>query len=157
MVSFAFGFTPWMFLRRPLVIEPDVELFLTGWLRRELALRPEAYAQGVKVSDREPEKDADFPERLVIVRYDGGPGTSLVTSEANVGVSVLAGSKSDPQDANDLARLVKALMKGCALAEAGNPVSAVLASTGPYPVTEDQPRARRYMTFTLGLVGQELT
>lgn len=157
MVSFIFALTPWKNRRRPRVIEADVELFLTGWLRRELALRPEPYCQGAEVSNREPEADEEFPERLVVIRYDGGPGTSLVTTEADVGVSVLAGTKSNPRDANDLARMVKALLNDCAAVEAGNPVSAVLASNGPYPVTEDQPRARRYMTFTLALVGQELT
>lgn len=157
MVSFAFARTPWRFVRRPKVIDADIEAFLTGWLRRELALRSEAYCLGVKVSNREPPPDTAFPERLVVIRYDGGPDTSILTSEASVGVSVLAGTKDDPQDANDLARMVKALLKDCAATEPGNPISAVLTANGPYPVPEDQPHARRYMTFTLALVGQQLT
>lgn len=158
MVSLAFAVARWSSNRRPRIEDPDIELFLTGWLRRELAARTtDPICQGVKVSNREPEPPATFPPKLVVIRYDGGPDTSLVSSEASIGVSVLAGTKDSPQEANDLARRVKAILKDCAAVEPGNPVSAVLASNGPYPVPEDQPKARRYMTFTLALVGQELT
>lgn len=136
----------------PLVIHDDLELFLTGWYRDALAARPETVCRDVAVSNREPEPGQVFPARLLVIRDDGGPDTSLLTAERSVGLSVLAGTKANPRDANDLARIVHALRLAIPSVDPGNPVAAVLESNGPYAVVEDQPHARRYLTLTLSVV-----
>lgn len=138
------------------IIHADLELFLTEWLRRELAQRPEPVCQGVEVSNREPPVGETFPARLVVVRDDSGNRTSIITRHTSVGISVLAGTKDNPQDATDLARIVLALAEDCAAVEPGNPVAAVLESNGPYPVPEAQPHSRRYMTLVMSVVGSPL-
>lgn len=140
----------------PLVIHADLELFLTGWFRSALAARPEAVARGVIVDRKEP-SDGPFPAKLIVIRDDGGPDTSLLTAERTVGISVLAGTRDNPRDANDLARLVHALRTQIPSTDPANPVAAVLRSSGPIPVTEAQPRARRYMTLTLSVVAGALS
>ncbi|MDQ0735331.1 hypothetical protein [Arthrobacter agilis] len=132
------------------VIHADLELWLTGYIRRELALRPEAYAAGVFVSDEFP---SPAKPRTVVVRYDGGPDTSVVTAEAAVGVTILAANK---QEAANLSRLVAAIIRDCARVEPGNPVAAVLGVNGPYKAPEESTQSRRYLTATLSVVGQPL-
>jgi len=137
----------------PLVIQADLELFLTQWYRTALAARPEAVCRDVEVVNREPGPGEDFPERLLVIRDDGGPDTSVISAERDVGLSVLAGTKENPKDANDLARIVHALRTQIPAVAAGNPVAAVLASNGPFPVAESQPRARRYITVRFAIAG----
>jgi hypothetical protein len=132
----------------PLVAFDDLELFLTGWFRRALAARPEPVCRNVVVDT----KESNAPKQL-IVRVDGGADTSVITAERDVGLSVLAGTDENPKDANDLARIVHALRTQIPAVEPGNPVAAVLASNGPFPVAEAQPMARRYITLTLSVVG----
>jgi hypothetical protein len=138
------------------VLHVDLELFLTGWYRRELAERPEPYCQNMRVTNAEPGPDEPFPERLLVIRWDGSSRESVVSDEASVGLSVLAGTKNNPQDANDLARMVRALAEKLPAVEPGNPVTVVRGSTGPFTITENQDRARRYLTLTLGVVGLPL-
>jgi hypothetical protein len=141
----------------PLVIQADIELFLTQWYRNALAERPEAVCADVEVTNREPGPNVDpFPAKLLVIRDDGGPDTSIITAERNVGLSVLAGTKENPKDANDLARIVHALRNQIPAVIAGNPVAAVIASNGPFPVAESQPRARRYITVTFAIAGELL-
>lgn len=134
------------------VLPPDVAMFLTGFIRRELTLRAEPYCKSVYVSNKfapaSPPRD-----RQVVVRDDGGPDTSVITSEPAVGVTILAKTEAD---ANGLARLVKALVRDCAGMDPGNPVAAVIASSGPYEVPEESTSHRRYMTFTFSVVGEPL-
>lgn len=132
------------------VIYDDVEFFLTGFLRRELGARPEPFCRDVFVSNDFSESIRD---RAVIVRHDGGPDTGIVTAQAAVGITVLARDKSV---ASDLARMVAALVRGCARHEQDNPVTAVLNLNGPFRVTDDTGLQRRYLTLTLGLAGREL-
>lgn len=142
-------------MHEPTVAHADLELFLTGWYRERLAARPEPVCRGVVVDNWESWTD-EYPRRLLLIRDDSGPTTSLLTAQRSVGLSVLAGSKENPQDANDLARIVHALRTEIPSTDPDNPVSAVLGAFGPHPVTETQPRARRYMTFTLSVVGKAL-
>jgi hypothetical protein len=137
----------------PLVVHADLELFLTGWFRTALAARPEPVCQGVTVTNREPGPTETFPNRLLVIRDDGGADTSVLTAERDVGLSILAGTKENPKDANDLARIVHALRSQIPAVAPDNPVSAVLSSRGPFAVTESQPKARRYITLTLAVVG----
>jgi hypothetical protein len=136
------------------VLHADLELFLTRWYRRELAARPEPFCHGYMVATREPAVDAKtFPERLLIIRWDGSSRESLLTAEASVGISVLAGTRENPQDANDAARMVLALAEKLPALEQGNPVTVLRGSTGPIAIAEQQDRARRYLTLTLGVAG----
>lgn len=139
----------------PLVIHDDLELFLTAWYRMRLGARPEAFLDGLEVDRVEP-STGTFPGRLIVIRDDGGPSTSLLTGERSVGVSVLAGTKADPQDAKDIARLAHALSSQIPSADPANPVSNVVDSTSPVLVPESQPHARAYFTLTLAVAGRLL-
>ncbi|UOE45473.1 hypothetical protein [Agromyces larvae] len=138
----------------PAVIFPDVELWLTGHVRSELDARPEAVCADVVVDVKEPEPTGAWPSKLVVIRFDGSTQTSILTDEASIGVTVFAGTKSLPQDANDLARIVRAIVASSAGVEPGNPIAAVNSTTGPIAVPEDAPRARRYFTAELVIHGQ---
>lgn len=136
------------------IIHADLELWLTGWLRTQLAARPEPVCQGVKVDNKVPA--GTLPPKLIVVRYDGSSIEELHVDSAAVGVTVYAGTKALPKDANDLARIVRALIGDSARVEAGNPVAAVIASNGPIPVPEEGAHAVRYLTFELAVVGSTL-
>lgn len=136
------------------IIHEDLELFLTGWLRAQLSARPEAVCQGVKVDNKVPA--GVLPSKLVVVRYDGSSVEELHVDSASVGVTVYAGTKALPKDANDLARIVRALIGDSARVEPGNPVAAVTASNGPIPVADEGEKAVRYLTFELAVVGSAL-
>jgi hypothetical protein len=141
------------------VIFSDVELFLTGRIRARLAAivaGPEgpykALAAGVYVG-------ATFPPtrrpKTVVVRDDGGATTGLSTQETSVGVTVLAGDdNTQGQEATDLAKLVAAIVAGCAGVEPGNPVAAVLSTNGPFRATEESGQPRRYFTANLAVTGK---
>lgn len=136
------------------IIHDDLELWLTGWLRAQLAARPEAVCQGVTVDNKVPA--GTLPSKLVVVRYDGSSLEELHVDSAAVGITVYAGTKALPKDANDLARIIRALIGDSARVEAGNPVAAVLGSTGPIPVADEGEKAVRYLTFELAVVGSAL-
>jgi len=136
------------------IIHDDLELWLTGWLRAQLAARPEPVCRDVKVDNKVPA--GALPSRLVVVRYDGSSVEELHVDSAAVGVTVYAGTKVLPKDANDLARIVRALIGDSARVEPGNPVAAVTASSGPIPVADEGERAVRYLTFELAVVGSPL-
>lgn len=136
------------------ILHADLELWLTGWLRAQLAARPEPVCAGVKVDNKVP--DGTLPSKLVVVRYDGSSVEELNVDSAAVGVTVYAGTKALPKDANDLARIVRALIGDSARVEPGNPVAAVTASNGPIPVAEEGEKAVRYLVFELRVVGAPL-
>ncbi|MDA4894833.1 hypothetical protein PFZ55_49030 [Streptomyces sp. MS2A] len=138
------------------IIHADLEQWLTGWLRTQLAARPEPVCAGVKVDNKEPLPGALWPARLVVVRDDGSAEVELNVDSAAIGVTIYAGTKVLPKEANDLARIVRALIRDCARVEPGNPVAAVTASAGPFKVDEERPEARRYLTFELTVVGSAL-
>jgi hypothetical protein len=135
----------------PLVAHDDLVLFLTGWYRRALAERPEPICQQAVVAGTE----INDPVQ-VIIQDNGGPDTSILTAERDVGISVMAGTVENPTDANELARIVHALRTQIPAVEPGNPVTAVIASAGPMPVPENQPKARRYISLTLAVAGNPL-
>ena len=138
------------------IIHDDLELWLTGWLRAQLVARPEPVCDGVKVDNKEPQPGTPWPQKLVVVRYDGSSLEELHVDSASVGVTVYAGTKALPKDANDLARIVRALVGDSARVEPGNPVAAVNGSTGPVPVADAGEKAVRYLTFELAVVGSAL-
>lgn len=155
----------------PLVIDSDLELFLTSWYRTALA-GPDAAAlaarlgadpdllTGVEVDNKEPSPER-FPAKLLVIRDDGGPATSPVTGERSVGLTALAGSKLAPKDANDLIRVALALVVLIPAPDVPgqtprNPVSAVLERNGPFAVIEEQDRARRFATVVLAVTPQPI-
>jgi hypothetical protein len=144
----------------PRIIEDDLELFLTGYLRRELPALPGGdYAGGFISNEYYPadpdQPDAD-PDWQVIVRDDGGPRTGIITSTPSAGITVLGSDNASKDFISALARVVRALVEDCAAVQTGNPVAAVLSSNGPYRVPDPSGHARRYMTFTFSVVGHEL-
>lgn len=128
-------------------------MYLTGFARRELAARPEPFCKDVFVSNKF--APANPPRaRQVVIRNDGGPDTSVITSEPSIGVTILAATEAD---ADNLAAMVKAFIRDSPGMQAGNPIAAVVASNGPYEVPEESTSHRRYMTFTFSVVGIPLT
>ena len=137
----------------PLIAHADLEKFLCDWYRARLAARPEPICSGVQV-DRavfEP-----LPSKLVVIRDDGGPETSLLTGERSVGVSILAGTTAYPSAAKQLAQIVYALRSQIPSGDPSNPVAAVLDSTAPVMVPEAQERACVYFTLNLAVAGRLL-
>lgn len=142
----------------PLLIHSDLELFLVPWYQAWFDGRPEDVCSDVVVVNDEPDEDATFPKKLFVIHDLGGPDTSIMTAERAVGLSALAGTKRNPKDANDLIRFGLAAASQIPVGgnftpgiEHRNPVSALLESNGPFPVDEEQDRARRYATITLGV------
>lgn len=135
------------------VMPPDLELWVADYLRDALA----AEGRAVQVGNKEP-AEAEFPlaKPLVVIRDDSGVRQSVVTFDRSLGVSVLAGTRSNDRQANDLARLVASILMddGVALVD-GSPVAAVQwdGCNGPYAVTDSLDVARRYMTVEYTVVG----
>jgi hypothetical protein len=132
----------------------DLELALTKHVRASLAAHQDPVCAGVVVSNREPSAGTPQPTKLVVIRDDSGPDLSVVTAERAIGVTTLLGTKEQPQDAKRLAGIVHAIMRGAASLNPANPVAAVTASNGPYPVVDPSLTYRLYSTFTLIVVGQ---
>lgn|GEM_PF-3369531 len=145
------------------LVHTDLELFLTGWYRTMLAsAEAEAIAAklgayvdllvGVEVDNKEP-AEPPFPAKLLVIRDDGGPQLDQFTAERQVGLTVLAGTRERPKDANDLIRVVMALAALLPAVDdrtpARNPVASLEDSNGPVPVAEEQDRARRFGSVTL--------
>lgn len=134
------------------VLFSDLELFLTGYLRAELAALGTPLASDVFVSNSFP---SPARPKAVVIRDDSGPSASVITKEPTIGVTVLAGDdQTNGKAATDLANIVHMLLSDCAGTQPGNPVAAVLGSNGPYKVTEESGQPRRYMTFELSVTGQ---
>ena len=77
------------------IIHADLELWLMGWLRAQLAARTEPVCQDVKVDNKEPLPGSTWPKRLVIVRDDGSTEDELNVDTAALGINVYAGTKVD--------------------------------------------------------------
>lgn len=145
------------------LLDPDVELFLTGEIRSRLATLagPEFPTAKGQVSNRRwvpPAAAPDTPHPVwqVIVRDDGINDVDLSLGDAGVGIVCLAGSQDNPGPAIRLAKLVKAIVKASPRVEPGNPVAAVLDFHGPYPVAEDSTYEQRYMSCSLAVVSTPL-
>jgi hypothetical protein len=135
----------------------DLELYLTGRFRDELAERPEAVFDGVVVTNVFPAAGQPWPSRLLVVRDDSGPATSFVTADRQVGLTlVVDDSEVSPLEASHGARVVAALARAVPGVETGNPVAVVRAQNGPYSVAEPPPRLRFYSTITYGVAARPL-
>lgn len=145
------------------LLDPDIDRFLTGEIRARLAVLAGAEFPAARghVSNRRWAPPAANPAATppawqVIVRDDGINDIDLSLGDAGVGIVCLAGSQDNPGPAIRLGKIVKAIVKATPRVEAGNPVAAVLAFHGPYPVTEDSTYEQRYMTCSLGVVSTPL-
>lgn len=110
---------------------PDVELVLTARLRSLINARTESYTDDVYISNRapEPKPHKAHPERLVIVRRDGGaPGEFRDVTRVSFRVTA-----QNERAANDLARLVVALLLGI---PDGDPIVRVEIQSGPTPIAD---------------------
>ncbi|MDN6554097.1 MAG: hypothetical protein L0K48_03840 [Bifidobacterium mongoliense] len=68
-------------------LPPDMELWLTTWLRARL--------NGVRVTNKEPaDLSTPLSQPLVIIRDDGGPQLAMRTFDRSLGVTIHAGSKT---------------------------------------------------------------
>lgn len=132
---------------RPAIASPDVALWFTGWLRAQLAARPEPVAANVFVSDETPNPRRD---RMVIIRRDGGIRRDYVVEDPSIGVNVWAKTK---KDCSDVAHLVQALMVS---AEAEGPIVTVRSVFGPSTIPDESGQPRRYMTFDVTVRCQEI-
>jgi hypothetical protein len=137
------------------VTPPDLEMFLTGWLRAQLA----GEGQNVRVTNKE-EPDSlqlPLPKPVVVIRDDSGAKGDLVTFDRSVGVSVYAGeSRQDTKPATDLARLVAGILSDWEIVNApGSPIAAVTDDGwfGPYLVDEQLDCAKAYLTGEYVVVG----
>ncbi|WP_315913581.1 hypothetical protein [Arthrobacter sp. lap29] len=134
------------------VLDADVELFLTGFIRQELALIGTPITQGVFISNAFP---SPARAKTVVVMDNGGPSTSIITSQTQIGVTVLAGDDpSQGSEAKALALLVKMIISDSARVDPSNPVAAVLRAGGPYRIREESGQPSYYLTFELAVVGQ---
>lgn len=135
------------------VTPPDLEVFLTGYLRARAAVRGGVVP---KVGNKEPYDLVIGSPDQIVVRDDSGPRESAVTFDRSVGVSVLAGTKAHDKPANDLAREVFAdLTDDAILTWAGSPIASIEwdGCNGPYAVPEQLDKARRYMTVQYTVIG----
>jgi hypothetical protein len=117
---------------RPVTIFPDIELWLTAYLRGRDELA------GVYVGRNYPSTDR---AKTVTVRRQGGSRRSPVTENASVGVNVWA---ADDLTANELAATVRACIEE---AVDTAPIEDVSVG-GPTEIT-DEKKARRYFTANL--------
>lgn len=129
-----------------LVLPPDLELWLCGYLRGRLSDVPD-----LRVSNKEPPMyDGSHP--LVVVRDDGGAQSERILFDRSMGVTVRGWTRQNDKPCKDLARRVYALLTddpGILSNHAENsPILAIDESgcNGPYPVTEDADVCRFYMT-----------
>lgn len=136
-----------------LVLPPDMELWTCTYLRTTLR----TMGHDVEVGNKEPTTlKTPLTRPLIVVRDDSGARGSQVTFDRSLGVSVLAGTRQNDLPANELARLVFAVLtdEDIALVD-GSPIAALAwdGCNGPYPVEEDHDVARRYMTIQYSAVG----
>lgn len=131
----------------PIIVFDDIELWATARLRTLLDARTEPYTDDVFVSNKMPRnattKKVERRDRMVLVRRDGGGRLDAVREAPRLGIQVWA---ITDQDANDLARLVAALLWA---SPDGNPVAKVTITGGPYPVADESGQPLRYITAEL--------
>lgn len=129
----------------PLILPPDTEAYLIGYLSAALAGRVEPYCQSVAVSrDRD---ESPIRARSVTVRDDGGPQIDATRWLRRVGVNVLATSEAE---AKDLANMVTALIVAC---PDGRPCVKARQTSGPYAVPDASGQPLRYLTAELTVRG----
>lgn len=135
------------------VTPPDVELFITRYLRERAAERGRP---DIEVGNKEPADLSLTSPDAIVVRDDSGQRLDWPSFDRSVGVSVLAGTRQHDQAVNDLAREVFADLTDDAIVTwPGSPVAAITwdGCNGPYAVAEALDKARRYMTVQYVVIG----
>jgi len=128
------------------IVFPDAELWATGRLRAALVGRPEAYAQGVYVSNSVPSTRRD---RMVIVRRDGGAASGLFDLPR---LAVRCWAVTE-RDAADLTRLVAALLWSMP----GDGVCVRMQQlSGPSAIPDESNHYQRYSLFEARMRGSQL-
>lgn len=126
---------------------PDIELWLSGWLRDHLA-------------DWSPRVDRRFPRSdetvnwWVVVRDDSGPDAQF-SATRTVAVTCI-GPEGEHAATQAFAQRVAALIRAAAIPGASTPVAFVQSVRGPYAVDGD-PLPHFYTTADLTVVGTPLT
>lgn len=132
-----------------LVLPPD----LVAWAREYLT--GQFGEGGVQVVSMVPARYAGGPP-LVVVRDDGGPQTSEVTFDRQLGVTVFAGSRDNPNVAQTVARRVYGLLTSPTVTTLpGSPVAAIIweSCNGPYLVNDRLDAGTCYMTIGYSVTG----
>lgn len=135
------------------VTAPDLELWLTQYLRGALAVE----GLDVQVSNKEPTNlSLPLKRPLIVIRDDSGSRLSAITFDRSIGVSVLAGTKTNDKAANDLARMVAGILTDDTIIDApDSPIAAIDwdGCNGPYAVAGNLDVARRYSTVQYTVIG----
>ncbi|MGL3804719.1 hypothetical protein ACSYDW_01340 [Paeniglutamicibacter sp. R2-26] len=139
------------------VLPPKPLRYLCHHIRTELTALADDRFPRVFVGGREPPAAAGHWDTAVVLRVDGSVRTSAVTREVTVGVRVRAGDDlDDPGPAEDLAGLVLAFLENVAGTQPGNPVAALVSSSGPFNATEPGTQPVQYFTISFSMVGEVL-
>lgn len=132
---------------------PDLELFLTGYVRACAA----ADQVDVSVGNKEPSKlTLPVKKPVIVIRDDSGNRKDLPTFDRSIGATVLAGSTLNDKPAKDLARwLIAVLMDDAIIEAAGSPIAGIDLTgwNGPYTVPDPLDVTRQYLTGGYTVVG----
>lgn len=132
------------------VIFPDVEKVLVAGLKAVIADRTEAFCQDVWVSTIKPgPKVTPYPERIIVVRSDGGPQLDDVRKMTRIGLTVFAKSYAD---ASDLSYMVAGLVRTLT----GEHIKLVEVILSPVRIDEESEEEVRYMTLEIITKGYDL-
>jgi hypothetical protein len=135
---------------QPLVIFPDVPQWAVGYIRSNLALRAEPYAQNVYVATETPNPRRS---RMVIIRRDGGPRLDVVREQARLGVQVWGPeTATGDEEVADLTQLVRALF---AASPGEGPVRKATETGGPLSPLETSVQPLRFFTVELIVRGTD--
>ena len=132
------------------VIFPDIEKILVQGLQSALDARSESFAQDVAVSTIKPASDVTpYPDRIVVIRGDGGPRLDHVRKLERAGITIWA---EDYQTASSLGYLVEALVKELTI----DGIKLVDIALSPVRVAEETQQECRYMTIEVITQGTNL-
>ncbi len=123
---------------RPAVEFPDLESWLTGWLRPQL---PDCFVSNRLTS---------HSQRFSVVVVDDSGRDDLVTAERRVSIRCRGESRVAT---GALARYVAVLMRGAASGDPANPVAAVDQIFGPHRTDEASDLTEFYLSVELILIG----
>ncbi|MGW3888889.1 hypothetical protein ACWD69_09380 [Micromonospora chokoriensis] len=147
----------------PVALFPDAELVAVTWLRARLAERSEPYASGVTVGTKV--TPGTTPGKFVRIRRLGGVELHMVADSPRLQAQVWfqAGAATDEKNRQDLAQLVRALLRGIRGQDVTvpgwpRPVTCYRVSTfaGPTPVPDpaDSGRTITQLTVEIGMRGR---
>lgn len=134
-----------------MTIFPDLEVLLVSRLSDALNQSGETVAEDVVVSVKKPAPNVSpYPSKIVTIRCDGGfdEERNIVRREA-VGVNVYC---EDYRTANELARLVEALLRGLV----GGEIKLVEMTLSPVRVDNPAQEEQRFMTASIVTQSVEL-